>query len=201
MPTRENQSAAANFYATFGNMSRIGRKPIEIPKGVTASLAGNKVEFKGPKGSLSIDVKHPITVKLDGATMTVERPDDSSGSRSLHGLTRALLGNMVDGVSKGFEKKLLITGVGYRATLDGKRLSMALGFSHPVHIEPMDGISFEVSKTQTEITIKGVDKALVGQVAANIRKLKESEPYKGKGIRYEDEVIRRKAGKSVSGGK
>jgi len=182
-------------------MSRIGRKPIEIPKGVTVQVTQNKVEFKGPKGTLAIDIKHPITVTVDGTTLTVVRPDDTSTNRSLHGLTRALLSNMVDGVAKGFERKLLITGVGYRATLDGKRLSMALGFSHPVYVEPPNGISFEVGKTQTDITIRGIDKALVGQVAANIRKLKESEPYKGKGIRYEDEVIRRKAGKSVSGGK
>ena len=182
-------------------MSRIGRKPVEIPKGVEIKLDGRKVEVKGPKGSLSFPVKEPITVKRDGGNLVVERPDDGRVNRALHGLTRALLANMVEGVSKGFEKKLIITGVGYRASMDGKKLSLALGFSHPVQLEPIDGIAYEISKTQTDITVKGIDKALVGQVAANIRKLKESEPYKGKGIRYEDEVIRRKAGKSVSGGK
>ncbi|MBI5179553.1 MAG: 50S ribosomal protein L6 [Nitrospinae bacterium] len=182
-------------------MSRIGKKPVELPAGVSATVAGQKVEVKGPKGALSFNVREPITVTVEGSVLSVHRPDDARQNRSLHGLTRALLGNMVDGVSKGFETKLLITGVGYRASLEGKKLSMSLGFSHPVHVNPPDGISFEVGKTQTDITVKGIDKALVGQVAANIRKLKESEPYKGKGIRYEDEVVRRKAGKSVSGGK
>jgi large subunit ribosomal protein L6 len=182
-------------------MSRIGRKPVEVPKGVEVNLAAGKAVVKGPKGTLTLSVKEPITITKEGETLIVVRPDDTRSNRSLHGLTRALLANMVEGVSKGFEKRLLITGVGYRATAEGKGLSLALGFSHPVKIEAMDGISFEISKTQTDITIRGIDKTLVGQVAANIRKLKESEPYKGKGIRYEDEVIRRKAGKSVSGGK
>lgn len=182
-------------------MSRIGRKPVDIPKGVDVKLDGGKAVIKGSKGTLTLDIKEPITVKREGETLVVHRPDDARLNRSLHGLTRALLANMVDGVSKGFEKRLLITGVGYRATAEGKGLSLALGFSHPVKIEPIDGISYEISKTQTEIIVRGIDKTVVGQVAANIRKLKESEPYKGKGIRYEDEVIRRKAGKSVSGGK
>jgi len=182
-------------------MSRIGRKPVEVPKGVEVTLAAGKAVVKGPKGTLTLNVKEPITIKRDGEILVVERPDDTRSNRALHGLMRALLANMVEGVSKGFEKRLLITGVGYRASAEGKGLSLALGFSHPVKIEAMDGISYEISKTQTDITIRGIDKTLVGQVAANIRKLKESEPYKGKGIRYEDEVIRRKAGKSVSGGK
>lgn len=172
-----------------------------LPKGVDVKLDSNKLEVKGPKGTLKIVVKEPITVKKEGDSLVVVRPDDARENRALHGLTRALISNMVEGVSKGFEKRLIITGVGYRASMDGKKLNLALGFSHPVHIEPNDGITFEISKTQTDVTVKGIDKALVGQVAANIRKLKESEPYKGKGIRYEDEVIRRKAGKSVSGGK
>ncbi|MBI3581457.1 MAG: 50S ribosomal protein L6 [Nitrospinae bacterium] len=182
-------------------MSRIGRQPVEIPKGVEVKVVDGKVQVKGAKGSLTHPLRAPITVKTDEGKLLVERPDDGRVNRALHGLTRALLANMVEGVSKGFEKKLIITGVGYRASMDGKKLSLALGFSHPVQLEPIEGISYEISKTQTEIIVKGIDKALVGQVAANIRKLKESEPYKGKGIRYEDEVIRRKAGKSVSGGK
>ena len=182
-------------------MSRVGRKPLEIPKGVEVGLEGVNVAVKGPKGALKLHVKEPITVKRDGNVLTVERPDDARSNRSLHGLTRALIANMLEGVSKGFETRLIITGVGYRASMDGKGLSLALGFSHPVLIAPIDGISFEISKAQTDIIVRGIDKALVGQVAANIRSFKLSEPYKGKGIRYEDEVIRRKAGKSVSGGK
>ena len=182
-------------------MSRVGRKPIEIPSGVTVSVNGNKVEVKGPKGVLSHMVREPITVKVAGNVIQVERPNDERMNRALHGLTRALVASHVTGVSRGFEKKLLITGVGYRASLEGKKLSMALGFSHPVYVEPPSGIAFEVSKTQTEIIVKGIDKSVVGQVAANIRDLKRTEPYKGKGIRYENEVVRRKAGKSVSGGK
>ncbi len=182
-------------------MSRVGRKPIEIPSGVTVSVNANKVDIKGPKGTLSLNVREPITVKVNGNKMQVERPNDERMNRALHGLTRALLACHVKGVSAGFEKKLLITGVGYRASLEGKKLSMALGFSHPVYIDPPAGISFEVSKTQTEIIVKGIEKSVVGQIAANIRDLKRTEPYKGKGIRYENEVVRRKAGKSVSGGK
>ncbi len=202
MPTPASRNAAANCSATCGDdMSRIGRKPIEIPNGVTVSVNANKVDVKGPKGVLSLSVREPITVKVAGNIMQVERPNDERMNRALHGLTRALLAAKVVGVSTGFEKKLLITGVGYRASLEGKKLSMALGFSHPVYIDPPAGISFEVSKTQNEILVKGIDKAVVGQVAANIRDLKRTEPYKGKGIRYENEVVRRKAGKSVSGGK
>lgn len=182
-------------------MSRIGKKPIDIPAGVTVKLAGQSIEVKGPKGALAMGIKAPIAAKVEGSVINIERPDDQRQNRSLHGLTRALVSNMVEGVSKGFEKKLLITGVGYRATLEGKKLSLALGFSHPVYVEPPQGISFEVGKTQTDITVRGIDRALVGQVAANIRKLKKTEPYKAKGIKYENEVVRRKAGKSVSAGK
>lgn len=182
-------------------MSRVGRKPIEIPAGVTVQVVGATIEVKGPKGTLSFAMKSPIAAKVDGKEIIIERPDDQRQNRALHGLTRALVANMVQGVMKGFEKKLLITGVGFRASLEGKKLSLALGFSHPVYVEPPPGISFEVGKAQTDITVKGIDRALVGQVAANIRKLKKTEPYKAKGIKYENEVIRRKAGKSVSAGK
>lgn len=159
------------------------------------------VEVKGPKGGLRHTLKKPITVKVENSNVIVERPDDSKSNRAFHGLTRALVANMVEGVHKGFEKKLLITGVGYRASLKGKKLVLLLGYSHPVELDSPEGIEFEVNKKQNEVTVKGIDKAVVGQVAANVRKFRKTEPYKGKGIRYENEFIRRKAGKSVAGGK
>ncbi len=164
-------------------------------------INGNYIEAKGPKGTLSRDIKEPITAKVEEGNVIVGRPDDKNSSKALHGLSRSLIANMVEGVSKGFQKKLLINGVGYRASLKGKNLSMTLGFSHPVEMEPPEGIAFEVSKTQTEVVVTGIDKALVGQVTANIRQWRKTEPYKGKGIRYEGEYVRRKAGKTVSGGK
>jgi len=182
-------------------MSRVGNKPIEIPQGVTVQINGSKVEVKGPKGTLTHELCEPITVKQEEGRLVVCRPDDTSSVKALHGLSRALIANMIEGVSKGFAKKLLITGVGYRAQLQGKKLVLSLGYSHPVEYETPDGIEFEVGKSMTDITVKGFDKALVGQVAANIRAFRKTEPYKGKGIRYEGERIRRKAGKSVAAGK
>ncbi len=182
-------------------MSRIGKKPITVPQGVSVDVKSGDVEVKGPKGGLRHTVKEPITVKVENGSVIVERPDESSINRAFHGLTRALVANMVEGVHKGFEKKLLITGVGYRASIKGKKLVLLLGYSHPVELESPEGITFEVNKQQNEVTVKGIDKAVVGQVAANIRKARKTEPYKGKGVRYENEFIRRKAGKSVAGGK
>lgn len=182
-------------------MSRIGYKPIDIPQSVTVRIDSGRVEVKGPNGTLNRVLPQPITAKVDDGKILVERPDNQRRSRALHGLTRALLANMVEGASKDFEKKLLITGVGYRAQLQGKKLVLSLGYSHPVEMEAPEGITLEVGKKLTDITVKGADKALVGQVAANIRSFRKTEPYKGKGIRYENEHVRRKAGKSVAGGK
>ncbi len=182
-------------------MSRIGNKPIDIPQSVTVQIDARKVEVKGPKGTLSRLLPEPITAKVDDGRVIVERPNDQRTNRALHGLTRALIANMVEGVSRGFEKRLLINGVGYRAQLQGKKLVLSLGYSHPVEVEAPEGIAFEVGKKLTDIKIMGIDKALVGQVAANIRKYRKAEPYKGKGIRYENEYVRRKAGKSVAAGK
>lgn len=195
------RNAAVKSSVTYGDMSRIGKKPITLPQGVTVNIESGDVEVKGPKGGLRHTVKKPITVKVENGSVLVERPDDSGSSRAFHGLTRALVANMVEGVSKGFEKKLLINGVGYRASIKGKKLVLLLGYSHPVELESQEGITFEVNKKQNEVTVKGIDKGVVGQVAANIREARKTEPYKGKGIRYEDEIIRRKAGKSVAGGK
>jgi len=182
-------------------MSRVGLRPIEISEGVEVTVAQGRVTVKGPKGTLQIDIHPDMIINRDGNVLRVERPTDTRMHRALHGLTRTLLANMVEGVSKGFAKKLLITGVGYRAQLQGKKLVLSLGYSHPVEYETPDGIEFEVGKSMTDITVKGFDKALVGQVAANIRAFRKTEPYKGKGIRYEGERIRRKAGKSVAAGK
>lgn len=182
-------------------MSRIGNKPIELPSGVTVQEKGNIIEVKGPKGTLTQEARKPISVKVEGSTITLTRPDDSKTNKSLHGLLRSLIANMVEGVTKGFEKKLELHGVGYRASLKGKNLNMTLGFSHPVDIVPPAGIEFEVSKKQTDLTVRGVDKQLVGQVAANIRDWRPVEPYKGKGIRYVGERVIKKAGKSVAAGK
>ncbi|MEO0563623.1 MAG: 50S ribosomal protein L6 [Chloroflexota bacterium] len=179
-------------------MSRIGKKPIDIPAKVEVKLNGLSVHIKGPKGELMMD-RHPdMAVKVEDNQILVERPTDQRMHRSLHGLTRSLIGNMVTGVSEGFVKTLEIEGVGYQAELQGKNLNMKLGFSHPVVIEPPAGIEFEVPKDDRGrvIHIKGVDKQMVGQVAANIRKLRPPEPYKGKGVRYRGERIIRKAGKA-----
>lgn len=176
-------------------MSRIGKAPIPVPSGVEVSINGQAVSIKGPKGSLSHDVPEPITVRQDGDTIVVERPNDERRSRSLHGLTRTLVNNMVVGVSTGFRKELEIIGVGYRATAQGDdKLELALGFSHPVRVEAPSGITFEVPAA-TRVNIVGIDKQQVGQVAANIRSIRKPEPYKGKGIKYASEKIRRKEGK------
>ena len=178
-------------------MSRIGRSPIDLPGGVDVTIAGQHVTVKGPKGSLAWSVPDDITVTKDGDTLTVARPDDERAHRALHGLTRSLVNNMVLGVTDGFRKELEIVGVGYRATAKGPaKLELALGFSHPVNIDAPDGITFEVP-TPTQVAIVGIDKEVVGQVAANIRSIRKPEPYKGKGVRYRDERVRRKAGKAA----
>ncbi|MBV9411106.1 MAG: 50S ribosomal protein L6 [Acidimicrobiia bacterium] len=178
-------------------MSRIGKAPIPVPSGVDVTLADRNVTVKGPKGTLERRLPPDITVRQDGAEILVERPDDEREHRALHGLTRSLVNNMVVGVTDGFTKDLEIVGVGYRATAQGpNRLELALGFSHPVHIEAPDGVTFEVPQP-TRITVRGIDKEIVGQVAANIRKVRKPEPYKGKGVRYAGEVVQRKAGKAA----
>ncbi|MBA3654710.1 MAG: 50S ribosomal protein L6 [Actinobacteria bacterium] len=178
-------------------MSRIGKAPIPVPSGVEVSLDGGRVAVKGPQGTLERVIPVPITIRQDDSILVVERPNDERENRALHGLTRSLVNNMVEGVTSGFVKELEIVGVGYRAAAQGpNKLELALGFSHPVFIDAPDGIAFEVP-TPTRIIIRGIDKELVGQVAANIRKLRKPEPYKGKGVRYLGEHVRRKAGKAA----
>ena len=177
-------------------MSRIGKALIPVPAGVDVSISGSSVTVKGPKGSLSRDLVGGITVRQDEGNLVVERPNDERESRSLHGLSRALINNMVVGVTTGFVKELDIVGVGYRAELKGSSaIRLNLGFSHPVDVEAPAGVTFEVP-AQTKIIVKGIDKETVGQVAANIRSIRKPEPYKGKGVRYLDEKILRKAGKA-----
>jgi large subunit ribosomal protein L6 len=175
-------------------MSRIGRKPIPVPETVTVQIAPGRVEVKGPKGELSQILSPEMAVEHSEGVVTVQRPTDRGSHRALHGLTRSLIANMVAGVTQGFEKRLEIQGVGYRAQLKGRNLEMALGFSHPVSIQAPEGIEFEVPQP-TEIVVRGIDKQLVGQVAADIRKRRPPEPYKGKGIRYRGEQVLRKVGK------
>ena len=177
-------------------MSRIGRMPIPVPNGVDVTIDGSNVAVKGPKGELAHTVVSPITIERgeDGA-LVVNRPDDERDSRARHGLTRTLVANMVTGVTEGYEKTLEIVGVGYRVTAKGSSLEFALGFSHPVTVDPPEGISFEV-QTPTKFVVRGIDKQKVGEVAANIRKIRKPEPYKGKGIRYAGENVRRKVGKT-----
>jgi len=175
-------------------MSRIGRKPIPLPAGVTIAIEPERVTVNGPKGELSERIHRDITVAQDGEELTVSRPTDRGEHRALHGLTRSLVANMVEGVTTGFEKRLEIQGVGYRAQLKGKDLELALGYSHPVPVKAPDGIEFEVPQP-TRIVVRGISKQLVGEVAANIRKQRAPEPYKGKGIRYEGEYVARKVGK------
>ncbi len=178
-------------------MSRIGRSPIPVPSGVDVTLDGRRVMVKGPRGMLERVLPPDITVRQDADVLLVERPDDERDHRALHGLTRSLVNNMVVGVTQGFQKDLEIVGVGYRAIAQGPTtIELALGFSHPVRMEAPDGITFEVP-APTRITVRGNDKETVGQVAANIRKLRKPEPYKGKGVRYAGEVVRRKAGKAA----
>ncbi len=178
-------------------MSRIGRKPIIIPQKVDVKIGkNNTVTVKGTKGELTRTFSPDMTIKIDGGQVIISRPTDQRHHRALHGLTRALLANMVTGVSQGYVKELEMTGVGYRAVMKGKALDLSLGFSHPVVIEPPEGISFEVEKGGRAFHVKGIDKELVGEVAAKIRALRPPEPYKGKGISYRGEYIRRKAGKA-----
>jgi len=178
-------------------MSRIGKQPIAIPSGVEVTLDGSHVTVKGPRGTLEHDAPADITIAREGDEIVVTRPDDEREHRSLHGLTRSLVANMVVGVSEGFTKELEIVGVGYRAAAAGpRRIDLQLGFSHPVAVDAPEGVEFEVP-SPTRITVKGYDKQLVGQVAADIRKIRKPEPYKGKGIRYVDERVLRKAGKSA----
>jgi large subunit ribosomal protein L6 len=178
-------------------MSRVGRSPIPVPSGVDVTIGAGTVSVKGPKGTLSRTVVEPITIRQEEDTLFVERPDDLRASRSRHGLMRALVNNMVVGVTTGFTRELEIIGVGYRATAAGpNKLDLALGFSHPVSFEAPEGITFEVP-SPTRIIISGIDKEIVGQVAANIRKIRKPEPYKGKGIRYAGERVIRKAGKAA----
>jgi large subunit ribosomal protein L6 len=176
-------------------MSRIGKLPIPVPSGVDVSIDGRTVTVKGPKGTLSHTVAEPITVGQDNGTIQVARPDDERVSKSLHGLSRTLIANMVTGVTTGYSKTLEIVGTGYRVTAKGSDLEFALGFSHPVLVTPPDGITFRV-EVPTRFVVEGIDKQKVGEVAANIRKLRKPDPYKGKGVRYQGEVIRRKAGKA-----
>lgn len=177
-------------------MSRVGRLPIMVPKGVNVEVKGNSVHVKGPKGELKHDFSSTMSIKLEDQKLSVNRSSDETQSRALHGLTRSLINNMIVGVSKGFEKTLEVNGVGYRAEMDGKNLVLYVGYSHPVVKEPPEGISFEVDSRTRQIKILGYDKQAVGQVAADVRKIRPPEPYKGKGIRYIDETVRHKAGKA-----
>lgn len=177
-------------------MSRIGRQPIAIPEGVTVTVSGdNVVTVKGPKGQLVKAMHKDINVEVNDKLVLVKRNSDEKQYKALHGLTRALINNMVIGVTSGFQKSLELVGVGYRAQLTGKKLVMNLGYSHPVEVEPTEGITFEVPASN-KIVVKGLDKQLVGEVAANVRRWRKPEPYKGKGIKYDGEVIRRKEGKT-----
>ncbi len=176
-------------------MSRVGNKPVDLPDGVDIKIDGQAVTVKGSKGELNREFNERIGFDVDNGVITVTRPDDTRESRALHGLSRALLSNMVIGVSDGYTKVLEIQGVGYRASLKGKDVELLVGFSHPVVVEAPEGITLEVPE-QTRIIVSGIDKEQVGQVAANIRKVRPPEPYKGKGIRYAGEYVRRKAGKA-----
>jgi large subunit ribosomal protein L6 len=175
-------------------MSRIGRKPVPVPDAVSVEIGEGDIAVKGPKGELRQVLSPEMKIEQEDGNVTVSRPTNRGEHRALHGLTRSLIANMVEGVTDGFEKRLEIQGVGYRAALKGKKLELALGYSHPVAIDAPEGIDFEVPQP-TEIVIKGIDKQLVGQVAADIRKRRPPEPYKGKGIRYKDEQVLRKVGK------
>ena len=175
-------------------MSRIGKLPITVPSGVEVAINGSDVSVKGPKGELGLTINGPIEAKLEEGTLTVIRPDEERESRSLHGLTRTLINNMIVGVTDGYTKKLELHGTGYRVAAKGKDLELQLGFSHPVEVKAPEGITFAIEANN--ITVSGIDKQLVGETAANIRKLRVTEPYKAKGIRYEGEIIRRKAGKA-----
>jgi large subunit ribosomal protein L6 len=176
-------------------MSRIGRLPIPVPSGVQVTLAGQDVTVQGPKGTLNLTVSEPITISQEDGTLQVARPNDERESRALHGLTRSLVANMVTGVTEGFAKTLEIRGVGYRVQARGSDLEFALGYSHPVPVKAPEGITFEV-QTPTRFIVRGIDKQVVGETAAKIRKLRRPDPYKGKGVRYAGENVRRKVGKA-----
>ena len=176
-------------------MSRVGLAPIAVPNGVEIKINGQDVEVKGPKGAQSVNVPEPIAINLEDGVLSVSRPDDHRKNRSLHGLSRSLINNMVEGVTNGYTIKMEIFGVGYRVQQKGKDLEFSLGYSHPILIEAPEGITFAVDGA-TKLSITGIDKQLVGQIAANIRRLRKDDPYKGKGIRYEGEQIRRKVGKT-----
>jgi large subunit ribosomal protein L6 len=177
-------------------MSRIGKKPIELPAGVTVTINGNTVTVKGQKGELTRNFHPDITINVEENIVNVVRPTDNKEHRALHGTTRSILGNMVEGVSKGFERGLELIGVGYRATKNGNKLVLNVGYSHPVEIVPEEGIEVDVP-SNTKVIVKGIDKERVGALAANIRDVRPPEPYKGKGIRYEGEAVRRKEGKTA----
>jgi large subunit ribosomal protein L6 len=176
-------------------MSRIGRLPIPVPSGVKVEITGQDVAVSGPKGSLSLTVADPITIGVDGDEVQVSRPNDERENRALHGLTRSLVNNMIIGVTEGYTKNMEISGTGYRVVPKGSDLEFSLGYSHPVLVKAPEGISFQV-ESPTKFSVSGIDKQLVGEVAANIRKIRKLDPYKGKGVRYADETIRRKAGKA-----
>lgn len=176
-------------------MSRIGKQPIEIPAGVEVKLTDNKISVKGPKGVLERELHPEMNISMEDGVILVTRPSDKKNHRSLHGLTRTLINNMVVGVTTGFQKQLELVGVGYRAAMQGNKLVLNIGYSHPIEMTPDEGLTIEVPKP-TSITISGYDKEVVGQFAAKVRAHREPEPYKGKGIKYADEVIRRKAGKA-----
>lgn len=177
-------------------MSRIGRMPVQVPQGVDVEIKGSHVRIKGPKGQLEHTFPAAMQISIEEGEIKVNRPTDERNHRSLHGMTRALINNMVTGVSDGFEKVLEVNGVGYRAEMDGQTLVLNVGYSHPVRVEPPTGISFDVDTRTRQIKVQGYDKSAVGQMAANIREIRPPEPYKGKGIKYLDERIRRKAGKA-----
>jgi len=177
-------------------LSRIGRMPIPVPQGTEVKIAGNKVTVKGPKGELSREFHPDMRIEMEEGSLVVKRPSDSGMHRSLHGLTRSLLANMVEGVTNGFEKNLEIHGVGYRAVAKGKDIELSLGFSHTITVKAPEGIEFELV-TPTKIRVKGIDKQRVGETAAKIRALRKPDPYKGKGVRYAGEYVRRKAGKTA----
>jgi len=175
-------------------LSRIGKQPIELPSGVNVAISPGRVQVNGPLGELSQNVPARMQIEQDDGNLLVKRPTERGDDRALHGLTRSLIANMVEGVTKGFEKRLELQGVGYRATLRGSDLELNVGFSHPVVVKPPQGISFEVPEP-TSVLVKGIDKQQVGEIAAEVRKVRPPEPYKGKGIRYEGEYVRRKVGK------
>ena len=184
-------------FVKFGNMSKIGRTPISIPSGTTVSVANDVVSIKGPKGELTVPLMHGITVTIEDNEVTVVRPNDARQQRASHGLVRSLINNAIIGVTESYSKTLKLVGTGYRVQAQGSGMQLSLGYSHPIKVEPIVGITFKVDGQDT-IVVSGIDKQSVGQVAANVRKLRPPEPYQGKGVRYADEVVRRKQGKAAA---